>query len=361
MRFVATKHELQKGLNTVSKAVATKSTQAILGCILIECDDTITFTGNNTELGIKTAVTGDIEEKGKVAVESSLVMNIANKLPDGYVTISTDDTTMTIKSGKAKFQIPFRTGENFPTLPETGNAAHFTMDARFFKDIISEVGFAAADNMIAQKVLEGIYLTTKDQTLTATAVDGHMIAIRNIVIDDGKETATIVPAKYMKELAKIVTDDELHVYVSDNYFSLEFGYTTAITRVIDGKYIDTTPIIGGDYSLNVKIKRKDFLECIDRAVLLTSTGDKKPVIATVSDSILNIAIKGAIGSMDEDIDIVSEGKGIKIGFNPRFMIDILQAIEDEDITIYMTDAKKPIVIKDDESYTYLVLPVNFAE
>jgi DNA polymerase-3 subunit beta len=102
------------------------------------------------------------------------------------------------------------------------------------------------------------------------------------------------------------------------------------------------------------------LDCIDRATLLVKEGDKKPVIISINDEKMELKINSTIGSMDEEIEIEKQGKDLIIGFNPKFLIDALRAIDDENIDIYMVNPKAPCFIRDKEStYTYLVLPINF--
>ena len=106
--------------------------------------------------------------------------------------------------------------------------------------------------------------------------------------------------------------------------------------------------------------KKELLSCIDRATLLVKEGDKKPIILRISDDNMEINIQSQLGSMQEDIDIEKTGKDIMIGFNPKFLIDALRVIDDENVTIYMVNPKAPCYIKDDEQkYVYLILPVNF--
>ena len=106
--------------------------------------------------------------------------------------------------------------------------------------------------------------------------------------------------------------------------------------------------------------KKEFLDSIDRSMLLVKEGDKKPIIMNIQDGTMELKINSFIGSMNEEIDIEKEGKDILIGFNPKFFIDALRVIDDEEVNIYMVNPKAPCFIKDEnETYTYLILPVNF--
>ena len=121
-------------------------------------------------------------------------------------------------------------------------------------------------------------------------------------------------------------------------------------------------MLSSDYDTKLSINKKEFLDCIDRATLLVREGDKKPIVIDITDGSMELRIDSAMGSMNEEIDIVKEGKDITIGFNPKFLIDALKVIEDETITMYLMNPKAPCFIRDDEeTYTYLILPVNISQ
>ena len=130
--------------------------------------------------------------------------------------------------------------------------------------------------------------------------------------------------------------------------------------MIEGEYFKIDQMLSTDYETKFKINKRELLDCIDRATLMVKEGDKKPIIMDITDGNMELKINSVAGSMKEDIEIGKEGKDILIGFNPKFFIDALRIIDDEEVTIYMVNPKAPCFIKDDEDkYIYLILPVNF--
>ena len=130
--------------------------------------------------------------------------------------------------------------------------------------------------------------------------------------------------------------------------------------MIEGEYFKIDQMLSSDYETKVRVNKKELLSCIDRAMLLVKEGDKKPIIINIGDEAMELKIQSQLGSMNEDILITKEGKDLLIGFNPKFLMDALRVIEDEEIQIYLTNAKAPCFIRDEkESYIYLILPVNF--
>ena len=141
----------------------------------------------------------------------------------------------------------------------------------------------------------------------------------------------------------------------------EFENTKVVSRLIEGEYFKIDQMLSNDYETKVRINKKEFLNCIDRATLLVKEGDKKPVIINITDEIMELKIKSQLGTMDEEIMITKEGRDLLIGFNPKFLIDALRVIEDEEVDLYFMNAKAPCFIKDEkETYIYLILPVNFS-
>ena len=150
------------------------------------------------------------------------------------------------------------------------------------------------------------------------------------------------------------------IYLAVNHILFEFGNTKVVSRLIEGEYFKIDQMLSSDYETKVKINKKEFLDCIDRATLLVKEGDKKPIIIHIEDAFMELRIDSQIGSMKEEIDIEKTGKDILIGFNPKFLIDALKVIDEEEITIYLMNPKAPCFIRDDEGkYVYLILPVNF--
>ena len=119
-------------------------------------------------------------------------------------------------------------------------------------------------------------------------------------------------------------------------------------------------MLSSDYETKITINKKEFLNCIDRASLLIRESDKKPIIIGIADHSLKLNINSFFGSMEEEILIQKEGRDLLIGFNPKFLMDVLRVIDDEEINIYLVNPKAPCYIKDDAgTYNYLILPVNF--
>ncbi|MCR5586359.1 MAG: DNA polymerase III subunit beta [Lachnospiraceae bacterium] len=365
MKITCKKMDLLKGVNIVSKAVPTRTTMAILECILVDASsDKIKLTANDMEIGIETIVAGNIEERGIIALDAKIFSEIVRRLPDNDVTIETDSSFNTlITCEKSKFNIIGKSGEDFSYIPVISRNQPIVISQLTLKDIVRQTIFAVADNE-NNKMMTGELFEIINNKLKVVALDGHRVSIRNVELKNpAPDVKVIVPKKTLNEITKIMDggiDDEVNIFVTENHIIFEFESTTVVSRIIEGEFFKIEQMLSADYETKVKVNKREFLGCIDRATLLVKEGDKKPIIVNIADSTMELSINSFIGSMDEEIDITKEGKDLMIGFNPKFVIDALKVIDDEVVNLYMLNAKSPCFIKnDEESYIYIVLPVNF--
>jgi DNA polymerase-3 subunit beta len=365
MKLICTKSDLLQGVNIVSKAVSSKSSISILECILIDASkETIKLSANDMELGIETIVDGRIEQSGIIALDAKIFSEIVRKLPDNDVVIETDDDyKTTITCEKSKFNIIGKSGEDFSYLPEIDRTDCMTISQFTLKEVIRQTIFSIADTE-TNRILTGELFDINENILRVVSLDGHRISIRKIILKENyAPKKVIVPGKTLIEISKIITggvDDMVDIYFTNNHIAFTFDQTLIVSRLIEGEFLRTEQMISSDYETKVSINKRELLNCIDRATLLSKESDKKPIIMNITDGNMQLMMNSFIGSMNEDIDIEKDGKDMMIGFNPKFFIDALRVIDEEEVSLYMTTPKAPCLIRDDEdSYVYLILPINF--
>ena len=364
MKLVCSKANLLNGVQIVSKAVPSKTTMSILECILVDTTNgEIKLTANDMELGIETTIEGQIIEKGIIALDAKIFLEIVRKLPDSDITIETDASFKTvITCEKAKFTIIGKSGEDFSYLPAVERDDSIVISQFTLKELVRQTIFSISDND-NNKLMTGELFDINGDEFKIVSLDGHRISIRKMSLKkDYSDRKVVVPGKTLSEVSKILSgevDDQVSIYFTKNHILFEFDQTMVVSRLIEGEYFRIDQMLSSDYETKLKINKKEFLDCIDRATLLVREVDKKPIIINITDDDMELRIDSAMGSMNENIDIDKEGKDILIGFNPRFLIDALKVIDDETISIYLVNPKAPCFIRDDdENYTYLILPVN---
>ena len=365
MKIVCSKSNLLNGVQIVSKAVPSKTTMSILECILVDTrSDVIKLTANDMELGIETIIDGEIIDKGMIALDAKIFLEIVRKLPDSDITIETNDSyTTTITCEKAKFNIIGKSGEDFSFIPKIEKNESIIVSQFTLKEIIRQTIFSISDND-NNKLMTGELFEINEDTLKVVSLDGHRISIRKIMLKNSYDNKkVVVPGKTLNEVSKILSGDmdkDVNIYFTDRHILFEFDSTIVVSRLIEGEYFNINQMLSSDYETKVKINKKELLDCIDRATLLVKEGDKKPVIINISDVVMELKMNSTVGSMDEEIDITKEGKDLMIGFNPKFLIDSLRVIEDEEVDLYMVNPKAPCFIRNaEESYIYVILPINF--
>lgn len=365
MKIVCTKSNLLNGVQIVSKAVPSKTTMSILECILVDTrNGEIKLTANDMELGIETTIDGEILDKGMIALDAKIFLEIVRKLPDNDITIETNDSyKTTITCEKAKFNIIGKSGEDFSFLPEIERNDSVIVSQFTLKEVIRQTIFSISDND-NNKLMTGELFEIKDNVLKVVSLDGHRISIRKIRLKNSYDNKkVVVPGKTLSEISKILSGDmdkDVNIYFTGKHILFEFNRTIVVSRLIEGEYFKIDQMLSSDYETKVKINKKELLDCIDRATLLVKEGDKKPIIINISDTSMELKMNSTVGSMDEEIDIAKEGKDLMIGFNPKFLIDSLRVIEDEEVDLYMVNPKAPCFIRNsEETYIYVILPVNF--
>ncbi len=364
MKIICYRSDLQQGISTVLKAVPGKTTMPILECILIDTTDgNIRLTANDMELGIETMIEGKVYEKGKIALEARLFSEIVRKLPENDVTIETDENNKAmICCEKAKFHILGRTGDDFARLPDVEKNHPVVISQFSLKDIIRQTIFSISDNE-SSKLMTGELFEINGPEFKVTSLDGHRISIRKIQLKgDYEPIKAVVPGKTLNEVSKILSggaEDDINIYFTDRHIVFEFDKTTVVSRLIDGEYYRVSHMLTNDYETRIRIGKRKLQDCVERAALLIRENDKKPIIMNLLDDVMELRIHSMIGSMDEDLDIEKEGKDLMIGFNPKYILDALRVIDDDEIDMYYVNAKSPCIIRDaEDSYIYLILPVN---
>ena len=365
MKLICTKSDLLSGINIVLKAVPVKTTMEILECVVINSyEGKIRLIGNDMALGIESIVKGDIVEEGRIAVNAKIFSDIIRKLPDSEIVITADDNNVRIKCEKVNFNIAARDAGDFPALPiiEKNNCAR--MSQLTLKDMIRQTVFSIGAESESSKIMSGELLEIKGNRIRLAALDGNRIAVRNVELKyDYGNQKVIVPGKTLNEIMKILSseqNDEVSIYFSTNIIMFEMTDTIVISRLIEGKYYMVDQMLSGDYETRVTINNREFIDCIDRAMLLLKESDKKPLVIGINDDEMEVKMNTQMGKFDEILNVDKNGDNILIAFNPKYVLDALRVIDDENIDLYMMNVKSPCIIKDkEESYMYLILPVNF--
>jgi len=364
MKIASSKSNLIEGINIVQKAVSSKSTLQILEGILIEAGDTLKLTGNNLEIGIECVIEADIREKGSIVINSKMLGEIIRKLPESEVFIQTfENNKVLIECENSRFEIMGLSSEGYPALPQIEKQGSFNIKQIELKEMIRQTIFSASTEE-SRPILTGCLFELKDENFSIVAIDGFRLALRKTVLENQKGNINVVvPGKTLNEIVKILqqTEDTVQVYFTNNQIMFDLGNCKIISRLLQGEYMNYKNIIPVDYLTKTIVKTNDLLSSIERASLIITSEEKKyPVRFNIEKDSFIITSNTEKGSVREEIPSDMTGNPLSIGFNPKFFIDALKAIDDEAINLLFTNNVGPCCIKPlvNDSYIYMILPVR---
>ncbi|MCL2564502.1 MAG: DNA polymerase III subunit beta [Defluviitaleaceae bacterium] len=369
MKFTCEKNTLINNINIVSKAVSSRTTLPILECILLNADpDGLKMTGNDLEMGIETSyIEAQIIEEGTIAIEAKLFSEIVKRLPDdGWVLIEVVENNMVvIKCGKAEFKILGLSGDEFPVIPYVEKNNEYSISGQLLRDMIRQTLFSVSVDE-SKPVLTGELFEIDDNSLRLVAVDGFRVSFRSAELEgDNANISVVVPGKTLNEISKILPADEeskISLYFTDKHMLIQMDECTIVSRLLDGEFLKYKQILETDSSTVVKIAREEFLKSLERASLISKETKKNPVKLEIERDIVKITSNTEMGTSYDELAVETEGEGLSIAFNPRYLIDALKVIDDDDAYMHFTTALSPCIIKGEEGcgYKYLILPLRVA-
>jgi DNA polymerase-3 subunit beta len=365
MHIRCTKENLLNGMNTVLKACSSKTTMSILECVLVKVkDQQLKLVGNNLELGIESTVAATILEEGSIALEAKIFSEIIRKMPDEEVEISTNENHMTtITCQKSKFTILGQPDDEFPELPEVERHVEYKISQVALKEMIRQTIFSVAQDE-TRPILTGEMLQMKEGSLHMVSVDGYRISYRKMPISIENGTSeVVVPGKTLGEISKILSTeevDEVSIYFEDKHILFDLGDSKVVSRLLEGEFIKYEQVFSPDYETKVILNRKAFLMSIERAALISREGKKNPVKIELSSDQMVITSNTELGTAREELNIELEGKELSIAFNPKYLIEALRSIEEDEVCINFISSLTPCIIypKEGDAYKYLILPIR---
>ncbi len=365
MHVICQKDELLTGVNTVLKAVSTRTTLPILQCILLDVyEDEFKLIGNDLELGIESNLKATIIKPGSIAIDARIFSEIVKKLPNSEVHIKVDEhQLMNITCEKSEFNIPGQSSNEFIQLPQITKKNPLVIKQSILKEMIHQTIFSIAIEEI-RPILTGELFEIKNNNLNIVSVDGYRVSIRQKELAKQFEDITvIIPGKTLAEIQKILDSDEeneVAIYFTDKHVLFEMNSSIIVSRLLEGDFPKYDQIFSTDYETLIKVDRKSILSSIERAALIARESKKSPVKFQIENSLLTISSNTDLGKVHEEIDIKKEGNELEIAFNPKYLIDALRVIEDNEIQLIFTSSLNPCIIKDPikESYKYLILPIR---
>ena len=367
MKFTCNQQILAKTLNTVSKAVSNRTTLPILKGILINAteDGKLVFTASDLEISIKKEIEAVVEEPGSTVVMARLFGDIIRKLPDENILVYSDeDNSIIIKTNYSEFKVVSFPVEEFPKVGEKEESSEsISFDSRIFRDMVRKTSFAASIDE-SKGVLTGILTEINEEDIKMISLDGFRLALVEEKIKSEKSNKFIISAKVMNEISKIISEEEeeesIDISLGTKKAVFNIGKTEIVLRIMEGEFIKYRDIIPSESNTKVIAGKELLLEGIERASLLAKEGKNNLIKISIKNDLMTITSRSEEGNVKEELVIEKNGDDIEIGFNSKFVIDVLKAVDDEKISLNFKTGVSPCVVKpvDGNDYEYLILPVR---
>ena len=363
MKFSCDKYVLQQAAASAARAAAAKSPIPTLEGLLIEAGASVRITGYDLKKAIYTTIDADIPEPGSVLIGARLFCEMLRRMPDGIVTVEAENGTVSVKCGKAAFNLVGLSADDYPDLPTVEAENGVSLPQNLLKKMINECSFAVSTNE-SRPVYMGTLFEIENNVLTMVSVDGYRLALRRYLPEESLERTLkfVAPAAALKEVEKILgdTEDPATFYPGSKHILFTIGDATLVCRILEGEFLDWRRVLPQNNPVKLVGNVSRLTDSIERVGLVISEKLKSPVRCKFGDNSAEFRTISTIGEAYDVCPIAGDGKDLEIGFNCKYLLDALRAVPDSECTLEMINGLSPIVLNPTEGnrYSYMVLPVR---
>lgn len=369
MNLTISKEQLIAGLQAVQNIVSSRTTLPILSNVLLHAEgNRLRLIATDLDVTISSEVEAQVRTGGKTTVPVKRLFGIVRELGSPEIEMEVDEKNVcSIRSGASFFKINGLSIEEFPQIPVFKQEKSVTIEQAKVKGMLRKTSFAVSNDE-TRYVLNGIFFSLRDHKLTLVATDGRRLALSDEEIEVPENIACdfIVPAKAVNELTRLIQEKgEMNITVSENLAEFllkdeKGGQIVVITKLIEGNYPNYRQVIPAESKERVALVREELLHAMRRAELMTSEKANSVRLAFTSNNLSITANSPDVGEARESIAINYKGNDMAIAFNPRYMIDPLTALPDDEVFLEFTDELSPGVLKINGPFLYVVMPMRLS-
>lgn len=367
MNLSIAKDHLLAGLQAVQNVVSTRTTLPVLSNVLLRTEgDLLTLTATDLDVTIACAVPARVSTQGATTLPVKRLFTIARELGAAEIELKTDDKNVTsIRSGASLFRVRGLGAEEFPNLPTFQDQRKIEMPQEKLRTILRRTSFATSTDE-SRYVLNGLFFSLRDQKLTVVATDGRRLALAEEEVDAGDSAAGdfIVPSKAVNELGRLLQEKGTIRVISGENQALFWltdekgGDIRIITKLIEGNYPNYRQVIPGEAKERVPLPREEFMHALRRTEIMTSEKQNSVKLTFTTNNLSIVANSPDIGDAEESMAINYKGADISVAFNPGYLIDPLNAIDNDEVFIELINELSPGVLKINGPYLYVVMPMR---
>ncbi len=366
MNLTITKDQIIAGLQAVQNVVSTRTTLPILSNVLIRAEGShVEFTATDLDVTVACKVEAKVSKSGATTLPVKKLFGIVREL-QGEIEIETDDKNLSsIRSGSSFFKIHGLAADEFPPLPKFKDDKKVSLPQENIRGMIRKTSFAVSTDE-SRYVLNGIFISLKEGKMTFVATDGRRLALVDEEVDISEKSAGefIVPAKAVNELNRLLQDKgEVELKFGENQASFalksENGFSVLlITKLIEGNYPNYRQVIPGEAKERIAVGREELVQALRRAEIMTSEKANSVKLSFGKNVLTITANSPEVGEARETMAINYKGKELAIAFNPRYLIDPLNALTEDEVFIELIDELSPGVVKINGPFLYVVMPMR---
>ena len=366
MKATIERATLLKSLGHVQSVVERRNTIPILSNVLIEAaeDGTIKLMATDLDLQVLETIEAQVDQPGATTISAHTLFDIARKLPEGsQVSLAAAEGKMQVVAGRARFNLQTLPRDDFPVIAEGELPTKFALPAATLRQIIDKTRFAISTEE-TRYYLNGIFFHVADDVLKAAATDGHRLARVTVARPDGAEGMpdVIVPRKCVAELRKLLDeiDGTVEVSLSNTKIRFDLGSAVLTSKLIDGTFPDYSRVIPTGNDKLLKIDPKSFAQGVDRVATIASEKTRAVKMALDRDRITLSVTSPENGTAAEEVPGDYSASGFEIGFNARYLMDILGQIEGDSVEVHLADAAAPTLIRENDKAAalYVLMPMR---
>lgn len=364
MKLRFTKEKFLEGLQQVQNVVSTRSTLPILSNVLIRASkDGVTLTTTDLDLGVRCPIEATLIREGATTLPARRLFTIVRELAHNEVELEVDSKNVaTIQSGGSHFKIVGLAETEFPQLPTLAGAKSFTMEQKLLREALKMTSYAMSTDE-TRFVLNGVLLSLKEDKLIVVATDGRRLALMERELDLPKDTKgeLLVPSKAISEVQRLLKDKgTVTISFTENQISFNIDGTQLVSKLVEGIYPNYRQVIPTEAKERVSLERETFHQALRRASLLVSEKNHAVKLNFSKNNLSITANSPDVGESRESLPINYKGPDISIGFNPDFLTDPLRNLERDEIFFELTDELSPGVLKINDPFLYVIMPLRVA-
>ncbi len=369
MNLTITKEQILNGLQAVQNVVSSRTTLPILSNVLLRAEgERLEFTATDLDVTVACSVEAKVKKAGATTVPVRKLFGIVRELSGGELDLEVDDKNVcSVRSGTSFYKIHGIGADEFPPLPKFKDDKKVTLTQETTKSMLGKTSFAISTDE-SRYVLNGVFISLKDHKMTVVATDGRRLALADeeVEITEKSQGEFIIPAKAINELNRLLQEKgDVEIKFGENQAAFKLkddqGFSILVlTKLIEGNYPNYRQVIPGETKERVPLAREEFLHALRRAEIMTSEKANSVKLTFSKNSLAITANSPEVGEARESLAVNYKGKEIAIAFNPKFLIEPLNALTEDEVFFELTDELSPGVLKINGPFLYVVMPMRLS-